>query len=118
MNKKTSREEIIKEIEDFLKNDYGSSAKRTGLPKSVEIHCVKDGIDSYFCVMAVSYNEQKGAYFDATVSSEWEFIKEMQKVGKWLKNTYNYDVTIPAGRAFWYRRHTDGDLTVRWRNKD
>ena len=55
--------------------------------------------------------------YDHSSGKGWYRV-EMQKVGKWLKNTYNYDVTIPAGRAFWYRRHTDGDLTVRWRNKD
>ncbi|MCR5753160.1 MAG: hypothetical protein K6G91_14500, partial [Kiritimatiellae bacterium] len=55
--------------------------------------------------------------YDHASGKGWYRV-EMQKVGKWLKNTYNYDVTIPAGRAFWYRRHTNGDLTVRWRKRD
>ena len=31
--------------------------------------------------MAVSFDEKKNTYFDATVSSEWEFIKEQREKG-------------------------------------
>ena len=74
-----TRKEIIGEVTAFLKNMYGEPQSKKGLPKCIDIHCKKDGIDTYFCVMAVSLNKRAVEYFDATVSSEWEFIKCHEK---------------------------------------
>ncbi|MBO7544354.1 MAG: hypothetical protein J6T02_02090 [Bacteroidales bacterium] len=70
-----SRQEIIDEVKLFLQKDYGKSKARKQLPRCIDIHCEKDGKDTYFCVMAVSFNKKTGKYFDATVSSEWEFLR-------------------------------------------
>lgn len=75
MAQNNERQRILKEIKAYLKDKYGESKKKHGLPRSIDIHCNKDGKDTYFCVMAVSFNKKQGAYFDATVSSEWKFIK-------------------------------------------
>lgn len=81
METEKSRKDIIKEIEVFLEKQFGTAVARTGLPRSIDIHCKKDGKDTYFCVMAVSFDKKKNTYFDATVSAEWEFIKEQREKG-------------------------------------
>ena len=76
-----SRQEIIEEIKIFLKEDFGEPQKKKGLPRSIDIHCNKDGQDYYFCVMAISPDEN-GNYFDATVSSEWDFLRGIDGVAR------------------------------------
>lgn len=43
----------------------------------------------------------------------WRWARPTMTDGA-LQNTYDYDVTIPAGTGFWYVRRTAGDLTVTW----
>lgn len=79
MNNQKTRNDIIKEVSTYLLKQYGPSIGTNGLPRCIDIHCRKNGKDSFFCVMAVSYNEKTNQYFDATVSSEWDFIREQRE---------------------------------------
>lgn len=78
MNKERSK--ILREIENALEKRYGQSLGRSGIPRCVDIHSRKNGKDYYFCVMVVT-RHSNNAYFDATVSAEWEFVWEQREKG-------------------------------------
>lgn len=91
MEEKT-RSEILNDVSEDLLEEYGSRVEKHDLPRSIDLHLRKDGKDSFFCVMAVSLNEKTGRYFDATVSSEWDFIqKQRDKPNEVLFAIYRKD---------------------------
>lgn len=52
-------------------------------------------------------------YLEYKSKKGWRWARPTES-GDALQNTYDYDVSVPAGTGFWYVRRTAGDLTVTW----
>ena len=52
-------------------------------------------------------------YLQHKAGKGWRWV-EVKMVNGAPKNTYDYNVTVPAGTGFWYVRRTDGDLDIEW----
>ena len=52
-------------------------------------------------------------YLQYKAGKGWRWV-EVKIVNGAPKNTYDYDVVVPAGTGFWYVRRTAGDLSIEW----
>ena len=52
-------------------------------------------------------------YLQYKAGKGWRWV-EVKIINGAPKNTYDYDVVVPAGTGFWYVRRTAGDLNIEW----
>lgn len=51
------------------------------------------------------------AHWDAS-KSQWYVTKTEKTARGSVKNTKNYEITVPAGQGFWYSRRAEGNVTI------